>query len=421
MTNILILTPQLPYPPQQGTSLRNFHIIRGVAQRHQVSLLSFLESGQTAVPDKIVPLAELCEAIVTVPVPPRSTKQRLAQLISSRQPDMAHRLYSPDFAEKLQTMLRERPYDIVQVEGVELARYMAVIRQTSPSSRIVFDDHNAETELQRRNMLTDLRQPRRWAAAVYSWFQVQRLGHFERWAMQTADATVAVSETDKKLLEELFYGVPLTLTERQSISNLQSPISVIPNCIDTERFAAYDGSPREFDLVFSGKMDYRPNVDAVLWFAEAVWPQIKQKRPSTTWVIVGQKPHPRLATLANLEGVTVTGWVESVRPYLAGAKIFIMPFRIGSGTRLKLIEAMAAGKAVVSTRIGAEGFPVQHEQELLLADKPAEMVTAVLHLLEQPEARQRLGQHAQKFARTYDWRLVVPHFNDIYEGVMRDA
>ena len=386
-----------------------------------MTLLSFLEAGQTAVPDQIAPLAELCQQIVTVPVPPRSSRQRLAQLVTTRRPDMAHRLYSPLFEEKLSQLLGERPYDIVQVEGIELARYMTTIRAASPSSRIVFDDHNAEAELQRRNMLTDVRQPRRWAAAGYSWFQVQRLRHFERWAMQTADATVAVSETDKCLLEELFYGAPLTPADHRILNTeYQSPITVIPNCIDTQQFASYAGPSFPFDLVFSGKMDYRPNVDAVLWFADAVWPLIKQARPSITWAIVGQKPHSRLARLARLDGVTVTGWVESVRPYLAGAQVYIMPFRVGSGTRLKLIESMAAGKAIVSTRIGAEGFPVTAGQELLLADGAAEMGTAVLHLLENPEERQRLGQHAQQFAQQYDWRVVIPRFDDIYAGVMRE-
>ncbi len=421
MTNLLLLTPQLPYPPEQGTSLRNFHIIRGAARAHSVTLLSFLEAGQTAAPNQIAPLAELCEQIVTVPVPPRSTRQRLTQLVATRQPDMAHRLYSPAFAKKLRQLLAERPYDIAQVEGIELARYMTAIRASSPSSRIVFDDHNAEAELQRRNMLLDARQPRRWPAAVYSWFQARRLRHFERWAMQTADAVVAVSETDKRFLEELFYGAPLSPAGRQSISNFQSPISVIPNCIDTQQFASYAGPSFPFDLVFSGKMDYRPNVDAVLWFADAVWPRIKQARPAATWAIVGQKPHSRLARLAQLDGVTVTGRVESVRPYLAGAKVYIMPFRVGSGTRLKLIESMAAGKAIVSARIGAEGFPVADGQELLLADGAAAMGTAVLRLLDHPEERRRLGQRAQKFAQQYDWRVVIPRFDDIYAGVMRDA
>jgi glycosyltransferase involved in cell wall biosynthesis len=170
--------------------------------------------------------------------------------------------------------------------------------------------------------------------------------------------------------------------------------------------------------MFSGKMDYRPNVDAVLWFADEVWPLLLAQRPSISWAIVGQKPHPRLERLRGVTGITVTGWVDNVRPYIAGAKVFIMPFRIGSGTRLKLIEAMAAGKAIVSTTVGAEGFPVQSGQEIVLSDTVGEMATAVIELLADEAQRQKLGQAAQKFAQNYDWRVVVPKFDEIYTQLM---
>ena len=396
---ILVLTPQLPYPPQQGTSLRNFHIIRGLAQRHEVTLLSFLEENQTAAPTTIAPLQKLCHKIVTVTVPQRGLADRLWHLISSRLPDMAHRLYSSAFEAALQRLLVQKQFDVVQVEGIELARYMSLIRADS-RARLVFDNHNAETELQQRNFLTDLYQPHRWLTAAYSWVQVQRLRHFESWAMKTADAVVAVSEADKRHLQSLS-------------PNLQSPVMVIPNSIDVQAYRQ-PVPPLPYDLVFSGKMDYRPNVDAVLWFAEAVWPLICAQRPSTTWAIVGQKPHARLAGLRGMPGITVTGWVEQVQPYLAGAQVIVMPFRIGSGTRLKLIEAMAMGKAIVSTPVGAEGFPVQDNKQLLLAEGGEAMATAVLRLLDHPQKQVELGQSAQIFAQKYDWRQVVPLFEKAF-------
>jgi glycosyltransferase involved in cell wall biosynthesis len=397
---VLLLTPQLPYPPQQGTSLRNFHIIRGLAEACEVTLLSFLELGQTAVPHQIRPLAILCKTIETVPVPQRTTGKRLQQLLTTRRPDMAHRLFSQPFTAKLLPLLQDEQFDIVQIEGIELARYLPVIRHGSPRSKIVFDDHNAETELQRRNFLTDLRQPRRWVAAAYSAEQVRRLRRFERWVCQQADWVTAVSDPDKTHLTRLTQG--------------KTPITVIPNCIDVQQFRLDEAEAIPSDILFSGKMDYRPNVDAVLWFVDKVWPGIRQKRPSTTFTIVGQKPHARLQRLRAEPGITLTGWVERVEPYLAGTKLFVLPFRVGSGTRLKLIEAMAAGKAVVSTAVGAEGFPVQHNRELLLVADEVEMETAVLHLLNNPNERQRLGQVAQHFAQKYDWRVIVPKFLEIY-------
>ncbi|MBP7998979.1 MAG: glycosyltransferase [Chloroflexi bacterium] len=399
---ILLLTPQLPYPPHQGTSLRNWHILRGLAQTHRVSLLSFVEPEQTLAAAALQPLLAVCQELRTVPVPQRSTAIRLRQLLTSSLPDMAHRLHHPAFVLALRQWLTETPFDIVQVEGIELARTIPVIRQISPDSRVLFDDHNAETELQRRNLLTDVRKPTRWFAAAYSFIQTYRLRRYEQWAMQQSDWVVAVSEQDAHLLRLL---AP------------DNPITVIPNSLDTAHgYLALTGRPAlPFDLLFTGKMDYRPNVDAVLWFAEAVWPQIRAARPQTTWAIVGQKPHERLNKLAQEPGITVTGWVESVQPYLAGAQLFLMPFRVGSGTRLKLIEAMAAGKAIVSTTVGAEGFPLQSGRELILADGATALAQAVLRLLADEGERGRLGAAAYQFAQQYDWRVVVPRFNALYE------
>lgn len=405
---ILILTPQLPYPPQQGTSLRNFHIIRGLSERHQVYLLSFLEDEQKVDPQFIMPLREQCQEIVTVPVPARTVGTRLWQLLTTTLPDMAHRLYSADFEAALRQLLSRHTFDVVQVEGIELARYMQTIVDCAPQSKIVFDDHNAETELQRRNFLTDIQNPKRWLAAGYSWIQVGRLRRFERWACQTAVAVVAVSDTDQAHLQAL------------SSQNQTKPATVysIPNSIDVQAYQLGENTI-PFDLVFSGKMDYRPNVDAVLWFAEEIWPLICQKRPSTTWAIVGQKPHARLEVLRGTPGITLTGWVETVQPYLLGASVFVMPFRVGSGTRLKLIEAMAVGKPIVSTTIGAEGFPVENGKELCIADDAEGVATAVLELLEQPQKRAILGEAAQIFANHYDWRQVIPRFEEVYNGLVQ--
>ena len=416
MTSILILTPQLPYPPHQGTSLRNFHIIRGLAEHHEITLLSFLEDNQSAESEANEPLFTLCEQIVTTPVPQRTKIKRIQQMGTTLLPDMAHRLYSVDYNVKLRQLLMQTQFDIVQVEGIELARYIPTIREVSPASKIVFDDHNAEAELQRRNMETDAAIPKRWPAAAYSWVQVGRLEKFEAGSCLEADWVTAVSEADVTHLEKLLL--------RRGAEAQRKPITAIPNCIDVTQYAlpkdpsSFILHPSSFDLVFSGKMDYRPNIDAVLWFADDVWPKILAKRPLSTWAIVGQKPHARLERLKELKGVTVTGWVDSVQPYLAGAGVYIMPFRVGSGTRLKLIEAMASGLAIVSTRIGAEGFPVENGREIVLADTEDEMATAVLHLLDHPEKRAAIGQKAIQFAQNYDWRVVIPQFEAIYAQLL---
>lgn len=406
--NVLVLTPQLPYPPHQGTTLRNYHILRGLAADHALTLLSYVEPGQQTTAAEMDPLLALCTAVEIVPTPAHTPRRRLQLLLTSREPDMAHRLRDDRFELKLRRLLAENRFDIVQIEGIELAHVMPVVRSVSPRSRIVFDEHNAETTLQRLAYEADRDNPRRWAAAAYSRVQVTRLSRYEAWACRTADYVVAVSDADRASL--------LTLAGSQS-----PPVAVIPNCIDV---ASYESRPADmedvphFDLVFSGKMDYRPNVDAVLWFADEIWPAIVARRPATTWAIVGQKPHARLERLRELSGVTLTGRVPDVQPYLWGTAVYVMPFRVGSGTRLKLIEALASGLAVVSTPVGAAGFAVVDGRELVLVETAPAMATAVLRLLENPEERTRLGRDARTFAAQYDWRRVVPALSRIYQELV---
>ncbi len=400
MATILLLTPQLPYPPHQGTSLRNYHLLRALVIHHEVSLLSFDESDSA---QSLDPLTALCRVLAPVPAPARTKGERLRQLLTNHVPDVALRLRSDAFADALASALQRDRYDAVQIEGIELAGYISEIRHHAGQSRIVLDCHNAETELQRRALSADLRRPARWPAAVYSGIQVRRLARFERWALGSADKVIAVSAIDRARLLDLK-------------PSLHEEIAVLPNTIDVEQYrhVEYADPEYRFDLVFTGKMDYRPNVDGVLWFAEFVWPLILRERPHTRWAIVGQKPHPRLDTLRGLPGITVTGRVPDIAPYLTGASVYIVPLRIGSGTRLKLIEAMAAGLPVVSTQVGAEGFPVESGKNIVLAEQPDEWGKAILTLLDAPKRRAELGAAATKFAAGYDWRRLIPLLGEIY-------
>jgi len=403
---ILILTPQFPYPPHQGTTMRNYNLIAGLAQRHEVHLLAFGDPVES----KDTPLDELCKSIQVVAPPERTMGQRLWGLFFSRLPDMAQRLPSVEFGERLAaTIARVRP-DIVEVEGIELAQYLfqaEQIRSGDQSPLLVYDDHNAEYVLQQRAFETDARQPGRWIPAAYSFIQWQRLRGYERRACETADRVVAVSETDAGVLRDL---VP------------QLEPEVVPNGVDmalcTEEVPplAEGMGPSEGDLVFTAKMDFRPNVDAVQWFAQEILPLILEEAPDTRFWVVGKDPHPRLAPLAKNPAIVMTGWVDDVRPFIAGAGVYVVPLRMGGGTRLKVLEAMAMGKAIVSTTVGSEGFEVTSGRELVLGDTPAQFAAAVVGLLRDPQRREELGKVARDFAASgYDWLIVVPMLERVYE------
>jgi sugar transferase (PEP-CTERM/EpsH1 system associated) len=394
---ILLLTPQRPYPPHQGTTLRNFNLVKELSKRHTVCVLTFLEPDQN--PNDSGPLADLCQWVETVPMPQRSTGLRLRQMLTTRRPDMSLRLWSPAFNARLAARLREQPFDVVEIEGIEMAPYLPTIEAAQPRPMIIYDAHNAEWILQKRACLADLKDPARWPAAAYSWVQWHRLRRYEAELLRRVDHTVAMSHPDKVALRDFAPDVPLT---------------VVPNGVDLMAYAAVSEAIPH-DLLFTGKMDFRPNIDAVLWFAQQVLPLIQAQRPGTTFAIVGQRPHPRLDVLRNLPGVAITGYVEDVRPYLAGAAVYVAPLRVGGGTRLKLLEAMVMGMPIVSTTVGAEGFPVVHGQELILADEPESFARAVLNLLENPTRRARLGAVGRAFAQAnYGWDVLVPQLEKIY-------
>ncbi len=400
---ILVLTPQFPYPPQQGTALRNFNLIAGLARRHRVHLLSFGE----AVGDRS-PLHELCAHIWTVPAPQRSMRQRLQGLFFSHLPDMAHRLASAQFRARLTEICEQEQPEVVQVEGIELAPYLLhIAERRNPCFRplLVFDDHNAEYLLQKRAFETDRHIPSRWVAAAYSWIQWRRLQRYERQVCLIADRVVVVSEHDAQALRRL-------------VPELEP--SVVPNGVDFSFYSApvlplSQPGPGPSDLVFTGKMDFRPNVDAVFWFVREVLPLIRRQAPEVRFWVIGKDPHPRLDPLRSDPAVKITGQVEDVRPYIAAAAVVVIPLRMGGGTRLKVLEAMAMGKAIVSTSLGCEGFDLSSGHELVIADSPAEFAAAVCSLLGEPARRQQLGEAARQFATRYDWQMIIPKLEQVYE------
>lgn len=419
---LLFLTPQVPYPPHQGTTIRNYNLIANLAQDHEVHLLCFQQEGQDPVDN--TPLKRLLAVAESTPAPQRSTARRALTTVASPLPDMALRLASETFETRLGALLERHRYDIVQIEGIEMAPYglwlanhplwrSARVKENRPEIPIgrpalLFDDHNAEYVLQQRAWETDVRRLRRWHAAAYSAIQVNKLRRYERQVCQQADRVIAVSDADRQALHVLDPSLDIT---------------VVPNGVDLDYYAAYsrardlhapDYGPNA--LVFTGKMDFRPNIDAVTWFVDEVLPLIRQETPDAHFVIVGKEPHPRVQALASRSGVTVTGWVEDIRAHIAAAAVYVAPLRIGGGTRLKVLEALAMRSALVSTRLGCEGFPLEGQEIVAFADDTPSFATAVVALLRDPQRRARQGEAGRRFVEaSYGWAAIAPRLRAVYE------
>lgn len=401
--HILMLTPSLPFPPHQGGALRNYNILRGLhAAGHAITLLSFHDNTFSI---EATPLTDLCEHIETIEPPQRSLRHRLRDMLLSHQPDLARRLYSETFHKCLQTILGNTEFDLVQFEGLEMAVYLPTVKQQQPQAKLCYDAHNAEYALQRVIFQVDRGTPKRWPAAFYSFIQSKRITSFERYICQDVELVVAVSQEDADALCQL---------------TPQSRIAVVPNGIATEDYKNYREhlDLGENVLLFTGKMDYRPNVDAMLWFASTVLPEVRKQIPSIRLHIVGQKPHAQLEVLRTKEGIEITGWVPEIRPFLHAADVYVAPLRMGSGTRFKILEAMAAGCAVVATTAAAAGLHHETQQVIIIANSESEMANAIVSLLKDKIQRQKLGNAAQAYVKQhYDWSFLIPRLTAAYEGI----
>ncbi len=394
---LLFLTPQLPYPPHQGTSIRNWGLISQLSKRHSISLLSF--GSEQQIPAQ---LSERCETVVAIAAPQRSSSRRVADLALGRA-DLARRLWSPAFEKALSEWLDRERFDGVQIEGLELAGYRDVVK--AHRVPFVYDAHNAEHVIQHRAAAADNGRPGRRLAALYSSLQEPRLKALERALCREASGVSTVSDEDAAALT--------------SLAPALVPV-VVPNGID---LCAYDlPAPVAVEpgrVVFTGKMDYRPNVDAVLWFVHDVWPMVRAQAPEATFWIVGQAPTPSVRALDGRDGVHVTGAVADTRPYIAGARVYVAPLRMGGGTRFKLLEALALRRPIVSTRMGAEGFPLQNGRDALLADGPQSFADSVCRLLQDTDLSDKLSSTGRALvAARYDWSVIVPKLEALWADIL---
>lgn len=392
---VLFLTPRVPYPLDAGTSLRNFRLLQSAAREHEVQLLSFMDRPLR--PDHLEALEAVCRRVELRPAPPHPAYRRLARTVSAPLPDMAYRRWSPGFGEVLRAMMAEERYGVVQAEGIEMARYLLLCRET----RRVFSEHNVEHRLQRRAYLVDRADPRRWPKALYSLLQARKLARFEAAACRLADATLAVSEEDAAALRDL---------------EPRGRYRVVPNAIDPDAYPRREGWPARPAVLFAGTLDYRPNADAARWLLDAIMPIVWETVPEARVFVVGRGPSLDLVARGQHDArIAVTGAVESVNPYWARSSVYVLPVRGGGGTRFKALEAMAAGLPIASTPMGMEGIAAEDSQHYLAGESPGALAAAIVRLLEDQPLRERMTEAADRLVRQqYDWRVVAPRLLDVY-------
>jgi sugar transferase (PEP-CTERM/EpsH1 system associated) len=378
--NILMISPNIPYP-MAGYSTRNYHILKALASRHSVSLFA-LNDRYSGIQQDLSLLDHMTRQINIfrrAHVAPKRLEQLIA--IIRRRPH----ILNAEFVEELQKAIDEAMkthFDLVLFESSLISGYRLPAHMP-----VIIDQHNLEYEIFLRTSEREKAWPRKW----YNRIEGHQLKAIEIERCRKADALLVTSEREYRELKQL---LP------------QSVIKIVPNGVDTDSFNPnHSYNEIENRIVFTGALDYYPNIDAILFFAQHCWPRIHQYIPTATWQIVGKNPPPQICRLSQVPGIIVTGSVPQILPYLAMAQVAIAPILIGSGTRLKILEAFAAQKAVVSTSTGCEGLEVEPGRHLALADRPETFAQEVITLLQNPEQRSYLGKMGRRLVEEkYSWQ-----------------
>jgi len=393
---IAVFTPYLPSPPNTGGKTRSYHLLRALTARFEVDLYTVYHRRKPSKTD-IEVLQGHCRRVVLFRlVKAWRTRDRIRRTLTSL-PRLVDYFHTPCSLEQAWQHLHEGEYDLVVADEICMTPYaeLAPHLPRVVSRQKVDHIHYREIALARPWGLEK----------ILDFIEAAKLRRYEWAKMPFYQAYLACSEHDAALIRR---DAP------------EVPALVIPNGADLSAFVP-SGCPKveEPTLLYVGSMNYYPNIDAVQFFFAAIHESIRQAVPDVRVQIVGHAPPSEIQQLARLPGVEVTGTVPDVRPYYERATVFIVPLRLGGGTRLKIVEAMAIGLPVVSTTVGAEGLDVHPGEDILIADEPAFFAEGVARLLSDPSLCARIGGGGQLLARRYDWKELTKPYADLVEAVVR--
>jgi len=407
---ILWLKTELLHPVDKGGKIRTYHMLKALKREHQVTYLT-LDDG-TAAPDAEARAEEYCQKLVRVPHRTRPKFSagfygELASNLFSPLPYFMKKYQSEEMQREITRVVAGEQFDVLVCDFLQPS---VNVPPSLPVSTVLFQ-HNVEAMIWKRHYEVQTNPVKK----TYLYGQWRKADAYERAACHRFDHIIAVSREDRETMERV-YGL--------------ASVSDVPTGVDTDYFRPgahrRDGNGsnvrrQSHNLVFTGSMDWLPNEDAIQYFTREIMPLVKAQVPDMTLTIVGRNPYASLLELSRRDpSVVVTGRVEDVRPYIDEAAAYVVPLRIGGGTRLKIYEAMAMEQPIISTTIGAEGLPVQHGSHLLLADTPQDFAAAVVSVLRNQSLARTLSASAAQLVRAeFGWEQASRKFAEICCAAIR--
>lgn len=396
--NILFISATVPYPAIDGGRIRVLNLIQNLCKVHNVTFLCFIT--QPTDDQGIRYLRDLGIDVIGVSLNSKSLPILLHSIFHNKPLTIA-KYFSASMSDEINRLLSSVKFDIIHFEMLHTGQYIEDI-QNKGRTKIILDEQNIDSGIWSRLTRTEHQLIRK---ALFYW-QYRCFIKYERKICNDFNKCLCVSKEDSELLKSI---------------NPNASIEVIPNGVDPNYFSPYDNKEDETKLVFTGSMDWQPNEDAVVYFCQEIFPLIRSELSDMKFFIVGSNPTSKVLSLSDKPGIHVTGLVDDVRPYIADASIYVVPLRIGGGTRLKILQALAMKKAIVSTSIGCEGIDIEPDRDLMVSDDPHDFANKVIMLSKDKELRKKLGENGRLLIlQKYDWKAIVDKLESIYTNIIEE-
>ena len=394
--HVLFLSTRSPLPMNGGHPLRTFHTLQEAAKRHYVTFVTFIQHPEEW--DGRDHIREMCDNVLAFEAPADASRFALGtgllRNIASNKPFVARKYDVQKVRSAIRHIKNQEIVDLYHFDMLPLSVYAS----EAVGKPTVLVHHNVEYKLLERRSAVETG-----FARTFWTQQARRLKKFEAESLERVTRSIAVSDMDAALPQDLS---PL------------AHVHTVPNGVDTKYFQPGIGDPDPHEVVFVGSMTHQPNVDSVQYFCSDIWPLVRQGNPNARFSVVGAYPPDSVKALGSIDGVSIIGQVPDIRPYVHSAAVYVVPLRIGGGTRLKILDAMAMSKAIVSTSIGCEGLEVANGLDIVIADTPEEFARRILELLRDPERRESLGVAARG---TVEARYTWDRIGELQEAVYQSA
>ncbi len=392
--NIIFITTFIPYPPHGGAHQRTYNLLKHITKENDVYLIGFIKENNDL--ENAAYLEKLCKKVYAFRLPDDWSKvsfvKSLFLNLFSPLPYTVQKYYYTQARQTIANLVRQVKFDILHCDMADLAEY---IYDYNPKSTVLVN-HNVESTLMLRHAEVEKNPFKRWVF----YLQHKKLFRYEKKMCPMFKCNVTVSELDKQQLQ---------------LISPQARFFVVPNGVDVDYFQPQKLQIEKNTLIFAGRTDYLPNIDGIKFFQQEIWPLIKKEVKDARLAMIGKTKSNSDISIKTTKDATHLGFVEDVRPLIGKAAVYIVPLRIGGGTRLKILDAMAMGKAIVSTSIGAEGIDITHGKNILIADTPEDFSKQVINVLNDTNLRESLGTEGRKLVEEkYSWDVIGKKMTEIY-------